>query len=182
MFIRQSPEEIKQSLIVSSHPAMDAIRGGDAPLWSASPGRCGPELTAESAARFRPGARHHSAESATFEINFKFTVRKSEEGRKPEDVKKPEDLIKVSCLFEAEYSLKPDFHPTAEQLRAFHHGNAVFNCWPYFREFVQNSAVRMHLPPPPVPFLRLMPPQKQESDKPKRLPARKSLELEADKK
>jgi hypothetical protein len=182
MFIRQSAEEIKQSLIVNSNTAIDAIRLVEASLWSASPGQFAHEMTAESEARFRPGACRHSPESVTFEISFKFTVRKSEEGRKPEDVKKPEDLIKISCLFEAEYSLKPDFHPTEEQLRAFHHGNAVFNCWPYFREFVQNSAVRMHLPPPPVPFLRLMPPQKKESDKPNALSQRKGLRLEDEEK
>lgn len=64
-------------------------------------------------------------------------------------------FLKISCTLVLEYSLRPEFSPTENQIRAFHEGNAVFNCWPFFREYVQSSAARMSVPPLPVPFLRL---------------------------
>jgi hypothetical protein len=69
-------------------------------------------------------------------------------------------LILIECSFEAEYRFRDDM-PSEEQIEAFGSANAVFNCWPFFREFVQTSVARMHFPPPPVPFLRLV--RKSES-------------------
>jgi hypothetical protein len=170
MFISQTAEEIKQSLMVNANTAINVIRLAEATLWSVSPDKFDPEMTVESEVRYRPGTCRRSDGSVFFGINFKFTVRRSQE----ESTSKPQELIKISCTLEADYSLNPKFDPTTSQLKAFHHGNAVFNCWPYFREFVQNSSLRMHLPPPPVPFLRLMPPKK-DGEKPKQVRDRKVL-------
>jgi hypothetical protein len=70
-------------------------------------------------------------------------------------------LFKVACRYAVEYSLKPGFCPTQEQLDAFKEGNAVFHCWPYFRELLHNMTMRMGLQVSPAPFLRLA--QKSES-------------------
>lgn len=170
MFISQSADEIRQSLVVNANTAIDAIRLAGANLWSVSPETFSEHPTVESEVRFRPAVCKQTVETVVFAVDFKFTVRKSQEG------KKSQDLIKIACTLEAEYSINPKFKPTPEQLKAFHHGNAVFNCWPYFREFVQNSALRMHLPPPPVPFLRMMPPR-TESERPKQVGSRKALKV-----
>jgi hypothetical protein len=70
------------------------------------------------------------------------------------------EVLRIECVLEAVYLLKGGYTPSAEERDAFHQGNAVFNCWPYFREFVQNSAGRMDFPPPPIPFLRVSLPKK----------------------
>ena len=66
-------------------------------------------------------------------------------------------VVLIRCRFRADYELMGGFQPSAEEIEAFKGGNAVFNCWPYFREFVQTSVTRMEYPPPTIPFLRLVP-------------------------
>src|SRR6185295_6973849 len=123
MFITQSAEEVKQSLLLNSNTAIVAVRVGAASLWSVSPDQFGSEATVESEARFRPAGfrRTEADESLIFAIEFRFIARTSPEGSKPRD------LIKISCVLEAEYQLNPQFKPTDEQIKAFHRGNAVFN-------------------------------------------------------
>jgi hypothetical protein len=67
------------------------------------------------------------------------------------------DVLLVTCRLEAIYELAEGFEPTPEQVDAFRLGNAVFNCWSYFREYVQNCVVRMNYPPVTIPFLRMVP-------------------------
>ena len=71
------------------------------------------------------------------------------------------EALSVECTYQASYSLAPEYKPSAAEIEAFQLGNAVFNAWPFFREFVQTNVARMGLPVPPVPFLRLI--SKQES-------------------
>jgi preprotein translocase subunit SecB len=66
-------------------------------------------------------------------------------------------LFHVDCCFELQYALAPGFVPTSDAMTAFKKGNAVFHCWPYVREFVQNATQRMGLMVPPIPLLRLHP-------------------------
>jgi hypothetical protein len=140
--------------------AIVAVRLASATLWSVPPDiLLTGDTAAETATKFRPVGYRHSAESVVFAVDFKFFAERPQEGAKPLD------LIKISCAFEAEYLVNPKFKPTDEQLKAFHEGNVIFNCWPYFREFVQNSTVRMHLPPPPIPFLRISAPKKAGAQK-----------------
>jgi hypothetical protein len=67
------------------------------------------------------------------------------------------EVISITCRFEATYDLTEGFEPSAQQIAAFKEGNAVFNCWTYFREFVHSSVSRMNYPPPTLPFLRMVP-------------------------
>jgi hypothetical protein len=64
-------------------------------------------------------------------------------------------VAKFECSLIATYKVQEGYSPTKAELGAFHKANVVFNCWPYFREFIQNSAARMNIPPPPVPFIRV---------------------------
>ncbi len=74
-----------------------------------------------------------------------------------------EVVIDISCVFESHYEIADTgFSPGGEQLEAFRRGNAVFNAWPYFREFVQSAVTRMGATAPPVPFLRLVPKNEPE--------------------
>jgi preprotein translocase subunit SecB len=63
--------------------------------------------------------------------------------------------VSVECTFEVIYQLKPDFTPTPEQVKAFKDGNAIFNCWPYGRQYVQDTIQRLGFPPLILPLLRV---------------------------
>ncbi len=70
----------------------------------------------------------------------------------------PTELFSVKCRFEMMYELEEGYQPTRDEMDAFAGGNAVFNAWSFFREFTQNTVVRMGFPPTPtIPFLRLAP-------------------------
>jgi hypothetical protein len=71
------------------------------------------------------------------------------------DAELSDAVAKFSCSLLATYHLHKGYVPTESELTAFHKANVIYNCWPYFREFVQASAGRMNMPPPPVPFLRV---------------------------
>ena len=67
------------------------------------------------------------------------------------------EVVSVHCAIRADYELDKGYQPTPEEIEAFSESNAVFNCWPYFRELVQNTLARMNYPPLSIPFLRLVP-------------------------
>lgn len=77
----------------------------------------------------------------------------------PHDAAEEKDshLFQVVCRYALLYDLKPGYVPAQQDLDAFKDGNAVFHCWPYTRELVQSMTMRMGLPVPPLPFLRLAP-------------------------
>lgn len=100
-------------------------------------------------------ALRHQAEDAvvsgrklTIPIRFEFkAVTEDEEA----------EVLIITCRLEAAYELAEGYEPTPEQIDAFRQGNAIFNCWSYFREYVQNSVARMNYPPVAIPFLRMVP-------------------------
>jgi hypothetical protein len=68
-----------------------------------------------------------------------------------------DEMFSLHCMFRADYELEEGYEPTPEEIGAFAESNAVFNCWPYFRELVQSTLARMNYPPLSIPFLRLVP-------------------------
>jgi hypothetical protein len=80
-------------------------------------------------------------------------------------------LFSVESAFDADYEIEDrSFAPTPESIAAFKDGNAIFNCWPYAREFVQSMTGRMAVHPPPLPFLRVIPKQEDPSKKAAKTP------------
>ena len=62
----------------------------------------------------------------------------------------------LKATFELKYSLPKEMvEVTSEELTAFAEVNAIFNAWPYWREFIQSTFVRMNLPPVLLPVFRL---------------------------
>lgn len=53
--------------------------------------------------------------------------------------------------------------------------NGIYNAWPYWREYVQNTIVRMGLPPLTIPVFRLFAPEKPDTPKKKVAAKTKSL-------
>jgi hypothetical protein len=70
---------------------------------------------------------------------------------------KKQTVASVDCTYVVDYQLREGFVPSAKQVKAFKDGNVIFNCWPYFREYLQESVQRMGLPPLTAPFLRVQP-------------------------
>ena len=66
-------------------------------------------------------------------------------------------LFQIVSRYALVYDLRPGYVPPQQELDAFKDGNAIFHCWPYTRELVQSMTMRMGLPIPPLPFLRLAP-------------------------
>ncbi|MBL8878202.1 MAG: hypothetical protein JNG88_03690 [Phycisphaerales bacterium] len=62
--------------------------------------------------------------------------------------------VEVSAVFSLRYAISDDPSLTDENFDAFAQSNGVFNAWPYFREFLQSSLVRVGLPPFTLPVLR----------------------------
>jgi hypothetical protein len=87
-------------------------------------------------------------------------------------------VFAVECAYELCYRLKEGYKPQENEIEAFKNGNAIFNCWPYFREFFQNLTARMGQAPPPLPFLRVIP-KPATPVKPEANPARTEAEVAA---
>jgi hypothetical protein len=68
--------------------------------------------------------------------------------------------VQVDATLELVFSYPADTSPlpSSEELQAFANTSALMNCWPYWRELVQNMVARMNLPPFVVPLLRYVPP------------------------
>lgn len=97
---------------------------------------------------------HHSA-SQSRDPNLIIRAQFKFEGK--DSANPPSTIFTIECSFELVYELQGQDPVTQIQIEAFKDGNAIFNCWPYVREFVQNMATRMGFQPPPVPLLRIKP-------------------------
>lgn len=97
---------------------------------------------------FSPNGVRRAASGLLLRIDFTLRAVDSTEQETGE-------ALGVEVAFEAGYSPVSDALPVSEAVAAFHKANAVMHCWPFFREFVQSTAARMHVPVPPVPFLLL---------------------------
>lgn len=70
----------------------------------------------------------------------------------------------IRSTFELSYRLPGGETFSQDELRAFAQINAVFNAWPYWREFVQASLARMSMPILTVPVFRLPASEPSEDD------------------
>jgi len=83
-------------------------------------------------------------------IRFKFAAKERGAGAKT-------PVVSITATFFAEYQLAEGFLPDTKEQRAFLATNAIFNCWPFWREYVKSTATRMNLPPLTLPFFRILP-------------------------
>ena len=63
--------------------------------------------------------------------------------------------VSVRAVYELRYALTKRVNLSDGLLQGFADLNAVFNAWPYWREFVQSSLTRMSLPPVVLPVYRV---------------------------
>jgi len=66
-------------------------------------------------------------------------------------------LFLINCTFETIYRIRHDYSPNEEEKQSFSRGTAVFNCWPYAREFLRDVTARLGHQTPALPLLRITP-------------------------
>ncbi len=104
--------------------------------------------------------KSRNVEAPKTKLRFEVGFRVSGQVETQPAQKKPEKkgvLVAVACTYAVDYELREGFEPSAKQVKAFKDGNVIFNCWPYFREYLQESVQRMGFPPLTAPFLRVQP-------------------------
>jgi hypothetical protein len=149
ILIELDPTELQASGVFSRNADLLAIRVSSASF--SVPGDLPQDVkgSLSTGIRFTPKDASVLESKAKVLTSFEYVITRSEKN-KPKEI-----LVRIDCVLAAIYQLKPGYSPTDGEIRAFHKANVVFNCWPYFREFVQGSASRMNIPPPPVPFVRV---------------------------
>jgi preprotein translocase subunit SecB len=74
-----------------------------------------------------------------------------------EGSKKDEPSVNIQATFLLSYALDKVSGIKKRNVDAFAKTNGIYNAWPYWREFVQNTIARMGLPPLVIPPFRLKP-------------------------
>jgi hypothetical protein len=152
MIIEQSKEQINDAIGFHSRAEIIFLRLARAKVWSRARITKSLGCPIDFDINFKPGSISLEEGSVILETDFLFAMNEAPRDRPEEQ----QPLIRIECSFEAEYGFKLGFMPSEPQIEAFRSANAVFNCWSFFREFVQSSVTRMHFPPPPVPFLKIV--------------------------
>ena len=98
-----------------------------------------------------------SGNALVVEVSFEYSAWDSSEP--------PERLFLVNCSFEVSYGIDEDYEPSTEELSSFSRGTAVFNCWPYAREFLRDITARIGHQTPALPLLRIVPKKVEASAK-----------------
>jgi hypothetical protein len=78
------------------------------------------------------------------------------------DAKKEEPDFNIYATFLLNYKIDSFEGLDKECIQAFGYANGLYNAWPYWREYIQNTAVRMGLPNMTIPVFRLVPQEKKE--------------------
>lgn len=170
--IEQNHDETKLAYEVHQNGDLSRLRLSRAKVVSAAIDKA-PKSHISISFNFKSKQLSAPANILRLEIAFRMTGTEEKEmgeavakGTSQED-KKPHYVVLVECAFEVDYDLHEGFQLTPEHVKAFKDGNAIFNAWPYFREYLQNNLLRMGLPPLIAPFLRLQPkpkPRRQEKN------------------
>ena len=82
---------------------------------------------------------------------------------RPAGASKDVVAVNVSATFLLAYHAENREHLSEAHFHRFGEINGVYNAWPYWREFVQNTIVRMGLPPLVIPVYRILSPESQSS-------------------
>ena len=146
--IRQDLDQVKLSFSFQRHADLNTVKLIGALVSRSDSWEAGTEnllLQFEHS----PGTMQVSKDCVTMRTLYRFIAKAPG--------KRLVEMLQIECTFEATYQLGNGYQPGEGEVNSFRSGNAVFNSWPFFREYVQSTAARMNLPIPPVSFLRLVP-------------------------
>lgn len=91
---------------------------------------------------------------------FNFEAFRENKNQKP--------VIIIVSSFLLAYKIEDFSGLTQKGFEQFANLNGIYNAWPYWREFVQNTIVRMGLPSLSIPVFRIVQPQQKRTSKQKR--------------
>lgn len=146
--IFQTKEEIELAIAVNHNAQIEAVR-----LARAKVNADRPENALKNPITLSIGVKAKQVETSSGQLLVEVSFRLA--GSRKDGRSKNRTIVCVECTFEVSYQLRPDFTPTTEQVKSFKDGNAIFNCWPYCRQYVQDMIQRMGYPPLTLPFLRV---------------------------
>lgn len=164
--IEQSASEAKLAFEIHKNAQIDSVRLANANLHAIHPSEFGGEAVKLN---FGFRAERRSAPRRILRILVSFVVsatpgeapKESPTGKTKSKARisttSDEPTLLVEAGFEVDYSLRDQYEPEEDAIDAFQNGNAIFNVWPYFREFLQSVTTRMGHPPLTAPFLKLRP-------------------------
>lgn len=147
--IEQTQAEAQDAYAFSRHAEIIGVRAVSASFSSLKP------FSNESSEELEVGFRFSPEGQSITERSFQATTAFECWVSNSSDSVEEDPILKFQCSFAATYQLREGYEPSEAEIAAFQKGNVVFNSWPFFREFVQNSASRMNIPPPPIPFVRV---------------------------
>lgn len=102
-------------------------------------------------------------EKEYFNAKVSFTAKGlSDEGK---------DIVAINCEYVLSYVVKANTELFESDLSNFCNTNAIYNAWPYVREFVQSICDRMAVPAITLPLLRIVP--ERSSPTGKKAPSKK---------
>lgn len=96
------------------------------------------------------------------EVNYVFVIAHfSFKGFASQD-KKQDPFVKAEASFLLSYKVDDFEGLNEDNFREFSNLNGIYNAWPYWREFLQNTLARMALPHLTIPVFRLFKPKSSE--------------------
>lgn len=72
--------------------------------------------------------------------------------------KPQKNVLKANATFALTYSIEKFKGLTQKGFKQFADLNGIYNAWPYWREFMQNTIARLGLPPLVIPVFRIVQP------------------------
>ena len=84
-------------------------------------------------------------------------ILKADANPEKPDITRDDLLVEIQATFIARYAVNSEDQPTESMLAAFN-DNAVHHVWPYWREFLQDAALRLRVPPVMLPMRISRPP------------------------
>lgn len=157
--VEQKPEAAKLAIQVHSNSAITRMRVRSAKLLGQSLAQKPEGATIDPKFHFK--SRVIEAQTSFLLVRIDFRFQGIVQGKTSTPSAKP--LVDINCSYEVTYEIREGFDLTEKHAAAFAGGNAIFNAWPFFREFLHTSLQRMGFPPLTAPFLRLQvsPPPKE---------------------
>ena len=168
--IAQTREDIRLAFEVQQNSAITFVRLARAKLVSQA---LDDAAKGPVAINFRIKSRSVQAPKGTLRIEVDFRMTgdlEDQAGVRGKAAAEAIRLVSVACTYAVDYQLREDFEPSTRQVNAFKDGNVIFNCWPYFREYLQDTVQRMGFPPLTAPFLRVQPKPPRSDKKPRQTP------------
>jgi hypothetical protein len=91
-----------------------------------------------------------------FHVHLKFVLRAfNKEGGEKAEEKDRKPAVEITCRFVLVYGLPSFDGLTDENFAAFGSTSGVFSVWPYWREYVHSTSLRLSVPPLVLPTFRV---------------------------